>query len=211
MEFCNTFLKHPANFLLIALAINNMLACFHKSTQRQIYNSIANTTSIVCLVWLVHDLVAFRTISISIAGFAWFINLVMAVYATMIIKNDFTIDNQLFANPISHLMDIIYDDDDRIAITRTQKTLLKMSAITLSVLWLPIVAYWSMNNCFIDGMVDMSNPFGMYATIMISLMYLNFVSCVTKLIIDIDIKLCLIFVAYYNINFAVVMMFVYIV
>lgn len=211
MQFCDTYLKFPANFSLFALVLNVVVKYIFKASQKQFYNNIAKLTSCVCLIWAMYDLIVNQTITIEIAGVAWFVDLVMSVYATMIIKNDYSIGLEMLINPVSNLMDIIYDDDDVFTITRNQRTLLKMSAFFMSLLWLPIVGYWSLDNCFIDNMMDITTPFGLYSTVMIILMYINFVPFVTSFIMDIDLKAIVIFLAFFNVNYAIVVLFAYIV
>jgi hypothetical protein len=141
----------------------------------------------------------------SIAGMAWFVDLLMAVYATMIYANKYHITMPLLFDPTQYLFEMIYNNHNNTP-THQQRHLLMYSVIIESILWIPFVVYWSWNNCFIDGMMDMSNPIALYSTLMITNMYMNLIPHILIKHRLSLMSILLFFVAFYNTNYVIVLL-----
>ena len=198
MEICNTYFKMPVMFTLLAYVVNKALSYFTINTQYSIYNYLAKTVSMLCFTYYIYEAFIHKTITIKIEALAWFVDLVMSVVALTIISGYKYQLIELLLNPTKPLLDIIYAN--RYVVF--DKSKLYFTAIVESFLWIPIVYIWSQDHCFIDGLIDMSTPLGIYSTTMISIMYMVLVP---NMYVENTLwRIVLYYLSFYNTNYAIV-------
>ncbi|AYV83723.1 MAG: hypothetical protein Hyperionvirus10_59 [Hyperionvirus sp.] len=204
---CDSLFLDPMMFTMLAFLVNDMFQTLEM--KQKFFDRWVKYTTVGCASWFIWDLINGETI-ISIAATARFMDFFMAVIQTIIATRQFEI-KKLLINPTYLVVDIFCSK--KIVPTRDESDLgeiFHLVAIILEYfLWSPYISQWSAKHCFIDGMFDISTPFGLYSTTMIIIMYLNMVSYLRYAHIYHITKIILIALSFYNMTFALGIFFIY--